>query len=375
MSNPSNPQGPRPPVNPHPASPPPPPPPGYRPPAYPPPPQARGRRPVMAIITAVFGSLAGIILSISLVLNLYLGIFFVSQTSQPVMEKTWREGNAANRIVILPVEGMIDGDMSAFVNRAMDSLEGSKPAAIVLRVDSGGGGVSASDEIWHRLYEFRQDNADIPIVASFGSIAASGGYYVASPADYIVAEPTCITGSIGVMAMNFTIDGMMKMIGVSPHVLVADQSPEKDVANNMFREWTPEDSKKIQVLLNHFYDLFVERVETGRQAMSQEEIRKAATGDIFTAEQAKQANLIDGIGFIEAAIKEAETRANLPPNSAKVTIIEVNNPFGFLGPLGSHAGSAGGVTGVNLTAVQGDDVRNMMHDLAAPRIMYMVDWQ
>lgn len=371
MSDPSNPQGPRPPINPQPASPPPPPPPGYMP-HYPPPAAAKSRKSITSIITAVFGTLAGVILSISLLLNLYLGIFFISQIETPVMEKTWRAGDASQRIVILPVEGMIDGTMSDYFSRAMDSFEGNLPAAIILRVDSGGGGVSASDQIWHDLYEFRQTHPDIPVVASFGSIAASGGYYIASPADHIIAEPTCITGSIGVMAMNFTIDGMMKMIGVSPHVLVADDSPDKDIANNMFREWTPQDSEKVKVLLNHFYDLFVERVETGRTSMTPDEIRLVATGDIFTAERAEQLNLIDGVGFIEAAIEEAESQAKLLPGTSKVTIIHEADPFGFLGPLGHH-GTNG--SGLNLTSVEGDDVRSMMHDLASPQIMYMVDWQ
>lgn len=371
MNDSENPQGPRPPINPHPA-PPPPPPPGYMPPPYMPPPAAKSRKSITSIITAVFGTLAGIILSISLLLNLYLGIFFVSQIETPVLEKTWREGDSSQRIVIIPVEGMIDGTMSDYFSRVMDSFDGNLPAAIVLRVNSGGGGVSASDQIWHDLYAFRQKHPDVPVVASFGSIAASGGYYIASPANYIVAEPTCITGSIGVMAMNFTIDGMMKMIGVSPHVLVADDSPDKDVANNMFREWTPEDSKKVKVLLNHFYDIFVERIETGRTSMTPDEIRLVATGEIYTAERAAEVKLIDDVGFIENAIEEAESLAGLVQGVSQVTIIHETNPFGFLGPLGHYNASG---SGINLTAVEGDDVRSMMHDLTSPQIMYIVDWE
>src|SRR5690606_2688533 len=113
-------------------------------------------------------------------------------------------------------------------------LRENKPKALILRIDSGGGTVGASDRIWNELARFRQET-EIPIVASFGSIAASGGYYIAAGADHIIAEPTCITGSIGVMANVMTFDRLLDKVGVTPEVLVAQGSPEKDVANNVFR--------------------------------------------------------------------------------------------------------------------------------------------
>lgn len=356
----------RPPVNPRPTAPPPPPP-GYTPPPYAAPQPPRGRRPITAIITAVFGTLAGIILSISLLLNLYLGIFFISMMDMPVMESTYRKGTADKRIVVLPIEGMIDDTQADFIHNAMRSLRNNTPGALVVRVESGGGGVSASDAIWHELYQFRQDHPDVPVLASFGSVAASGGYYVASPAESIYAEPTSITGSIGVMAINFTIGEMMESLGIQPNVQVADQSPQKDVANDLFRPWDEQDKAKIQVLLDFYYDIFIDRIATGRTSITEEQLKDAANGNIFTAPLAKEKNLIDEIGFLDDAVAEAEQRAGIAAGTAPVAVLKQPDTFGLFSALGWQSPS--------WASWDADHIRETAHDLASPQVMYMTDWR
>ena len=188
----------------------------------------------------------------------------------------------------------------------------------MLRVNSGGGGVSASDEMLRQLKEFKNEHPDVPVVASFGPVAASGGYYVAAAADEILAERTTITGSIGVLGQVLTFEGTLAMLGVEPVVLTADGSPKKDIANNVFRDWNEQDRQALSNLLNHAYEVFVDVVYEGRtqalgqNALTRDQVRDIASGETYTAEQATKIKLIDGVGYLSDAIDAAATRANVP---------------------------------------------------------------
>ena len=151
------------------------------------------------------------------------------------------------------IEGVISEETQSFVREALQSIEMNKedmPRAIILRVDSPGGYVGPSDRILHDIENFKKKHPSIPIVASFGSVAASGGYYVSAACDYLMAEPTCTTGSIGVILHAFTFGKLMDNLGVEPKVVVADGSPKKDVANNPFRALNEADEAKLKALLN-----------------------------------------------------------------------------------------------------------------------------
>jgi protease-4 len=330
--------------------------------AYPPAPR-RG-----SIVGRILTSIVTTLLVASILLNFYLGAIFISMSSGP-SEIAYTPGDAAHRIVILPIEGGINDDMAQFVRKALLSLRETPPAAIVLRVDSGGGGVSASDQIWHYLSQYKQDHPDLPIVASFGSVAASGGYYVSADADFIMAEATCITGSIGVMAPYMTFDQLLEKIGVTPEVLVATQSPEKDVANNLFRAWTDEDRQVVRVLLDNAYERFVEVVALGRSdELTAERVKELATGRVFTATQAVDAKLVDGIGYLDQAIDKAKELAAIPANvTPKVTIIREPRGFGVLGLLGSRKSA-------DLSSITAEQLQSWIRELRVPRPAYEVSY-
>ncbi len=346
----------RPAVTPGPAMPPPPPP-GY----YPPPPPQKPRGGVLARIVA---SVVTSVLVLSILVNIYLGGMLVSMTSGP-SEATYQPGNADHRIVILPIRGLIDDDAYEFVRRSLQQLRQEPPKALVLRVDSGGGFVAPSDQIWHELERFKKETA-IPIVASFGSIAASGGYYVAMAADHLLAEPTTVTGSIGVMAQAFTIDQLLGKVGVTPEVLVATDSPEKDTANDIMRPWTERDRQQVRTLLDHAHRQFVVAVTTGRSgALSEEEIREVAKGQIFTAHEAEAARVVDGIGYLEDAIAEAASRANVPAGvDPRVTVIRQPRGFGMLGLLGSRSSGS-------IAELSPGKLRAWLIEQTLPRLMYL----
>ena len=325
-----------------PPPPPPPPPQGVAPmymPAYGPPPASPTGR--GGVFMRMFMGFLTTVLLFSIGMNVYLAAT-LSLLMGGAHETEYLAGDTEERIVIIPIEGLIDESMVGFVHDALALVEQDPPAAIILRVESPGGYVGASDQVWHELQRF-QEVTDVPVVASFGSVAASGGYYVAASSDYIMAEPTCTTGSIGVMGGVFTLEKLMEKIGVTPYFAVATDSPEKDVANNAFRAWGEKDLAKMQESLDHAYDRFVTVVHAGRgnHIPTVELVKKVATGAVFTTQQAIENKLVDGEGYLDDAIQQAALQAGLT-GVPQVTMVQPARTLGFGGPfaasLQDHAG-------------------------------------
>lgn len=354
---PPQPEG-RPPVNPSYSAPPPPPPAGYPPPYYAPPPA----KAASGIVSKVATSLIATVFISSIVLNVYFAIILSQQISLgPVVEQTYQAGETDKRIVILPIQGIINDESAVFVRQAMQALNENPPAALVLRVNSGGGTVGASDRIWHQLDTFKANHPDVKIVASFGSYAASGGYYVSALADHIYAETTCITGSIGVMGQLFTVGGLLEKVGVEPITMVATQSPNKDAANDITRTWTDQDREVIQVLLDSAYERFLQVVVQGRSSvLSEEEVRLIADGRVLTAQQALEAKLVDDVGYLDDAITKASKLANLPPDKVHVTMLAMKPTF-MQAVLGADT---------KLPTMNAEQVRSAMTELGVPRLSY-----
>jgi protease-4 len=235
--------------------------------------------------------------------------------------------DARAKIAMIDVEGVLSSDQS-------DSLFGSKESqvvalveklklaegdpdvkAVLVRVDSPGGDVTTSDILYHELAEFKK-RKKVPVVAAFMGVAASGGYYMASAADAIVAHPTSITGSIGVISLHVSLAGLLDKIGVKVDALKSGAN--KDMGSP-FRPMTDEDRKLFQALIDQFYARFVSVVAEGRKGrLSEAEIRTLADGRIYTAQQALEAKLVDRVGYLADAIAEAKTRAGV--SQAKVVL-------------------------------------------------------
>ncbi len=306
------------------------------------------------------------ILVFSLLLNFYFFVLVRASLQSSTAENVYQKGDRGERIVIVPIEGFIDESMADFVRDAMQALREDEPKAIVLRVESGGGGVGASDRIWHELGRFKQETG-IPVVASFGSIAASGGYYVAAPADHILSEPTTITGSIGVMAQLFTVEQLLDKIGVSPVTMAATESTEKLVANDITRPWDEKDRKLVQKILDHARSRFVEIVFDGRQSkMTQEQVDEAASGTIYTTAEAIEMKLVDEGGYLNDAIAKAKSLASIGSSiDPHVTRIE---PVGGLNLLGMFMHRRGIDTGP--TNINAQQVRRWLGELTTPHVEY-----
>lgn len=178
-------------------------------------------------------------------------------------------------------------------------------SAIVLRVDSPGGSGLASDLIWREVQKAREKK---PVVVSMGDVAASGGYYLSMPSDWIIAEAATLTGSIGVIAGKFNLRGLYDMLGLVKETI---DRGERAGAHSDYRRFTKEELKKLEAEVRAFYDDFVTKAAEGR-GIAIEEIEKAAQGRVWTGRQALSHKLIDELGGIPEAIAAAKRRADIP---------------------------------------------------------------
>jgi len=187
-----------------------------------------------------------------------------------------------------------------------DAAEDSTIKAIVLRVDSPGGSALASDLMWHAIENAK---AKKPVVVSMADVAASGGYYIACNADKIVAEPSTLTGSIGVFMGKPVMKGFYDWVGISNEYVMRGKN------SGIFREsekWTPEERAKMEDQTNQIYwDDFVPKVAKGR-GKTNEDVHTIAQGRVWTGAQAKERGLVDEIGGLEKSIEIAKQLAKLP---------------------------------------------------------------
>ena len=199
-----------------------------------------------------------------------------------------------DKIAIVEIKGVIT-QSSGIIEEMNQYQEDDGVKAIILRIDSPGGGVGPSQEIHREILKIKSKKK---VITSMGSVAASGGYYIACASDFIVANPGTITGSIGVL-MEFTnIEELFKKIGIKGVVIKSGE--HKDIGSP-FREMTPEEKQIVQGVIDNVHHQFVQAVAEGRK-MDREKVVQIADGRILTGEQAKQIGLVDQIGNLQDAI-------------------------------------------------------------------------
>lgn len=202
-----------------------------------------------------------------------------------------------DKVGVIEVSGTIM-DSKRTLKELNKFAEADHIKAIVLRIDSPGGAVGPSQEIYDAIKRIK---AKKKIVASMGSLAASGGYYIACATDKIYANPGTLTGSIGVIMEMPNVQGLLKWAGVEMNTLKAGKMKD---SGSPFREMTPEEREYFEGMLADVHAQFIEAVAQGRK-LTVEEVKPLADGRVFSGRQAKEAKLVDELGGIEAAIAEA----------------------------------------------------------------------
>jgi len=210
-----------------------------------------------------------------------------------------------DRIALVRVEGVIL-DAQSTVTELKRFGENPFIKAIVLRIDSPGGGVVPSQEIYDAVQRVRNKNSKA-VIASMGTVAASGGYYIASATDRIIANPGTLTGSIGVIMETANVEGLLKKIGVEG--IVVKSGKFKDVGSPL-RRMSDEERALLQSVMDDVHKQFIEAVAAGR-AMEPAAVQALADGRIFTGRQAKEAKLVDELGNLEDAIQLAADLAGI----------------------------------------------------------------
>ena len=231
--------------------------------------------------------------------------------------------------------GVLGGSKPGMLTVLMDRLKAAESnpavAGLILRINSPGGGVTASDVIHHELERFKaarekKTGKAFPVVALMEDVAASGGVYIAMAADEIYALPTTTTGSIGVIAMFPGFEGLSEKVGVDMRVI---KSGELKDMGNPWRDMTEEERGLAQEMIGSMYERFLDVIVASREGkgLTRELLREKADGRIYTAQQAKSFNLIDEIGYLDEVVERARGLSRVPG----AAVITYEYPYAYRG--------------------------------------------
>lgn len=299
---------------------------------------------------------------------------YFSSPNEPQEKYHSLSEEADKKIAIIRIEGAIL-DADGFVKQQIDRVrDDENVVAVVVRIDSPGGTVTASDYLYHHLRALREDRRDkddrklpdLPIVVSMGSICASGGYYLAmcvgDEPEVIYAEPSTWTGSIGVVIPHYDVSGLLASWHVEDDSIA---SHKYKLMGSPTRELSPaereEEHKLLQTLVDQSFERFKDIVRAGRPKLKADDamLIKAATGQIFTAQQALDLGLIDKEGFLDAAIERAAALAKHDPK--KLRCVQFETPPTLFSALGADSGARPAAQ-LDLSAIA---------SLATPRAYYL----
>jgi protease-4 len=265
-----------------------------------------------------------------------------------------RDSPFEDKVAVISLEGVISGEVlsdigSSLVELVSDQLERAAVegvSAVILKVDSPGGEVLASDEIYLQLEKFQKEH-DIPVVASMGSLAASGGYYVSAPCRWIVANELTMTGSIGVIFHSYNYRGLMDKVGVRPEITKSGKLKDMMSGEKLPEEVLPEERAILQGMIDESFAKFKDIIRTGRNHAAELNLKDGVTegrklasnwtefadGRILSGQQALNLGLVDELGNFEVALDRALQLARL--DGAKLITYQPHFRFpGFLSLLG-----------------------------------------
>lgn len=304
----------------------------------------------------------GIVLAFSVMANgalllMLIGVIALFTTGQRGMfaEEVIREGPARNKIAVINLQGVIHGQLAGEIYQQLKMAgRDRRVKGLIVRVNSPGGTISGSDQIYTQIKKFR-DKQNIPVIAFMQGVAASGGYYTSVACEKIIAEPTAITGSIGVISWYLVVQELLEeKLGVLP---VTVKSGQKKDWPSSFRQPAPEELQYMQdKLITPAFERFVQVVAEGRkETLNPADVRRLADGGIYGAQEALEEKLIDGIGYLDESIELIKSLAGID----KAQVVEYRKPFTFADFLSYRKPNL-----LNLD-------RTKLYELGTPQILYL----
>jgi len=344
------------------------PPPGFGPPGFPPPgffppprqPRGFGRALITTFATTIFG--------ISLMLNIYLLIISGLMGDRGSKSSTILQGDPKQEVSLVPIVNQLitqkDFDSLDTLLKQVEKNENVK--ALVLRIDTPGGEVAPSDEMYHRIMKFKTEHPTVPVVVSMGGLATSGGYYVSCAGDWLVAEPQTWTANIGVIEDALNFSKLADKWGIEDTTLHNTGADYKSTGS-MFREPTTQEIGYLTGLLDSAADQFHDVVKTGRQGRIKAPLPEVFNAQAYTAQAALKMGLVDQIGYQDDACKYAASKAGL----TNMTVVTYEEQPTFLkliyGKSGLAEPQAGGATKINGMAIDSPQLNRLMN----PKPMYL----
>ncbi len=293
--------------------------------------------------------------------------------SEQALQERVVEGKGNNKILLMDISGFISEEerntsvglregisVVSEVKEALKKAESDDAIrGLILRINSPGGTVTASDIIHHELKLFKEKTG-ARITACLMDVGASGGYYVATAADEIIAHPTTITGSIGVITLRFNVEGLLSRIGIKEETV---KSGDKKDIWSPFRPSTPEERKIMQTIIDSLHQRFIGIVTDGRKSLTRKDVEKLADGRIYTSDQALEAGLIDRVGYLDDAVKRIKQLAGIE----NASVITYYRPGSYKGSVYSALPKAPPNI-INLISINGQGL------ITPPGVHFMYLW-
>ena len=281
-------------------------------------------------------------------------VAFAGRGEKKFTEEVIEDGPRSAKIAIVSIDGVIDEQQAQDVYWQLKTAREDKSVkGVIIRVDSPGGTISGSDQIHNEIVKYR-DDTNQPAVAFMQGVAASGGYYSSVACNEIIAEPTAITGSIGVIMEYLVLQQLLEdKLGINP--IVVKEGAKKDWPNP-FQMLTDEQLQYMQQrIIDPAYNRFVKVVVDGRGSLTEADVRRLADGSIYWADKALEEKLIDGIGYLTDAIDKTKSLAGVK----KAQVVEYRKSFSIADILGAK-------TNVSLKID-----RRTLYEVAVPQALYL----
>ena len=285
----------------------------------------------------------------------------------PLREKSV-QGTGADKVLLISIAGIIsegkdgglldrDDDLVARIKEELTlAAEDEHIKAVLLRINSPGGTVTASDVIYHEIMAFKEKRK-VPVVAVIMDLGASGGYYIAVTGDRIIAHPTSVTGSVGVIMLRVSAEGLLQKIGVDASAIKS--GAKKDIGSP-FRPMTEDERAIFQTMINGFFARFIDVVSKGR-SLPAEQLKAISDGRVLTGPQALQLGLVDQVGYLDDGIAAAKKLAGL----SEARVVMYSRPDAYRNNIYSLTGGAG-----SLESLAHLDIMHLMRG-ASPQFLYL----